>query len=93
MHTPDSKAAMAEWGVQPLTDWPAHSPDLNPEENVWAWAEKKLRKAEKSTDSVAAFKRRTVDACKRYPSGRKLIASLPGRMAKCILRKGANIGK
>ena len=80
-------------GIRPLKDWPARSPDLNPQENVWAWAEKHLRKREKSRDSVTTFRRRVVDVCKRYPSGHKLIPSLPSRIAKCMLRKGANIGK
>jgi hypothetical protein len=60
---------------------------------VCGWAEVRLRKTEKAGDSVSAFKRRCVHVCKHYPSSEKLITSLPGRMAKCICRKGANIGK
>ena len=93
LHTSDTKAAMREEGLATLARWPAHSPDLNPQENVWAWAETELRKHEKKTDSVPTFKRRVAEACKRYPNKTALIPSMAGRVAKCVTRRGTNIGK
>ena len=93
MHTADAKAAMRRSGVRLLPGWPSHSPDLNPQENVWAWAQGMLRKTEKRRDSLATFKRRIVDVSKKYPSGAKLVPSMQRRVTICIHRKGANIGK
>ena len=93
MHTPDAKLEMERCGPRPLPGWPASSPDLNPQENAWAWTEKRLRKAEKKSDSFTVFKRRAVEISKQYPSGFKLVPGLPARMALCIRRSGANIGK
>ena len=93
MHTDEAKAAMQEHGVRLLQGWPPHSPDLNPQENVWAWTEKTLRKSEKRGDTLATFKRRIVDVAKRYPAGAKLVPSMTKRIATCLQRKGANIGK
>ena len=33
-HTPGAKAVMRDWGIKALPDWPANSPDLNPEETI-----------------------------------------------------------
>ena len=93
MHTPDAKAVMREEGVATLRGWPSRSPDLNPQENVWAWADDHLRKQEKKKDSIAVFKRRVVASCESYPSKLALVPSLAGRMSKCVKRRGDNIGK
>ena len=93
MHTREAKAAMKEEGMRPLPHWPAHSPDLNPQENVWAWAEKELRRTEKKEDTFSTFKRRVAQACKRYPNSSALVPSMSKRFAECIKRKGAMIGK
>lgn len=35
LHTDDAVAALAEYDIRLLPDWPPNSPDLNPQENVW----------------------------------------------------------
>ena len=55
LHAPVAKRAMKEAGVSVLPKWPKYSPDLNPQENVWAWAEKKLSEGEKSNSPFEAF--------------------------------------
>ena len=54
VHMQEANAAMLDCGVRLLSPWPAHSPDLNPQENVWGWAEKQLRKHEQHTDTFTA---------------------------------------
>ena len=93
MRTEEAKKAMQACGVRRLPGWPAHSPDLNPQENVWAWTEKHLRKAEKSTDTLTVFKRRIMDSSNRYEGKEKLVPSMVERVTLCRKLKGANLGK
>ena len=93
MHTPEAEKVMKDSGVRLLAPWPAHSPDLNPQENVWGWAEKQLRKAEKMDDAFTVFKRRIIQLSIQHNSKHTLVPSLAGGVSRCLERKGANIGK
>ena len=93
LHTDAAQAAMRDCGVRLLSPWPPHSPDLNPQENVWAWAEKALRKQEQRTDTFSVFKRRIIQACQKYVAKAKLLPSLAGRMEQCLKLRGGPIGK
>ena len=84
---------MRECKVRLLPAWPAHSPDLNPQENVRGWAEKELRKAEKKSNTFTVFKRRIIQISQQYEGKDNLVSSLAGRIALCLKRSGANIGK
>ena len=84
---------MREGGVKVFPKWPGFAPDLNPQENVWAWTEPDLRKGEKLRDTFETFQQRFLKTCKAYPDGRKLIAGMPKRMRLVIDKDGANIGE
>ena len=81
---------MAEAGITVLPGWPSYSPDLNPQENVWAWAETRLRDLEVDTDSFGHFQKATRAVCD-YPSasGVKLIPAIAKRLQAVIEAKGA----
>lgn len=93
LHAPVAQTAMTEVGLSCLPRWPGYSPDLNPQENVWAWAEETLRDDEQIKDSFEVFQKRVLKACKDYPFGGKLVGSMAKRMKLLLDKKGANIGK
>ena len=93
LHGPAAKVAMQVGGITVFPKWPGYSPDLNPQENVWAWAEPDLRENEKLRDTFEVFQERLLKTCKAYPHGRKLMDGLPKRMRLVVDREGRNIGK
>ena len=93
LHAPVAKAALSQVGASCLPKWPGYSPGLNPQENVWAWAEETLREQERDKDSFEVFQKRVLKARNDYPCGGKLVASMAKRMTLLLDKKGANIGK
>ena len=51
-----------ETGVTVLAGWPSYYPDLNPQENVWAWAENRSRYLEVDADSFGHFRQKLMRA-------------------------------
>ena len=88
LHAPPAKAAMAEFGIEVMPDWPKYSPDLNPQENVWGWAERMLRQEEERSDSFPDFCRRVLRVARRYPAD-NLIPSMHHRIKAVLKAKGA----
>ena len=93
LRTPEALDVMKKHGIRISPNWPAHSPDLNPQENMWGWVEPKLRKEEKKTDTFAVFKRRVLAVCKKYPAPEKLVPGLAQRIATCLALGRAHLGK
>lgn len=89
LHAPEAKRAMREHGITTLPDWPAYSPELNPQEHVWARSEPQLRDLEDDGESFDAWKKKVLKAVKQYPSPEKLVASMARRCKECLARKGA----
>ena len=89
LHTDAAKAALSEFGIEALPDWPKYSPDLNPQENVWSWMESALRKEEQKTDTFAVFSRRLHRVGHQYPNAQNLIGSMANRVKEVLNAKGA----
>ena len=91
--SPVAKTALAETNVKVFPNWPPYSPDLNPQENVWPWAENKLRQIEGKNSSFDDFAEKCVKAVGAYPDGKKLIPSMSKRMSTCVTSEGRTIMK
>ena len=88
-----AKKVMAENNVSLLPFWPGYSPDLNPQENVWAWAETELRRLETGKDKFPVFQKNCLKAVKAYPGAKKLVGSMAKRCQKILLSKGGSADK
>ena len=79
LHCPEAKAMLKKYNITVLQGWPKYSPDMNPQENVWAWAEPALRKLEKPQDTFAKFQKKVLKAVRAYPSAGKLVPAMAKR--------------
>ena len=87
LHTKEAKAALKQYGMRALPGWPPHSPDLNPQENVWPWIDRRLRK-DNTLTSVAKLKRGLLRVARGYPA-EGLVESVGKRFQECVDAKGA----
>ena len=76
LHTDEAKKAMRENGMSTVPGWPMYSPDLNPQEHVWKWAEDELRRLEKRGDSFETFQKKLVKSVNKYKGAEKLVGSM-----------------
>ena len=88
-HSAELKGEMRHWNLKALPNWAAHSPDLNPAENMWPALTKQLKLVEAKTDGFLGSKKKLLRAARRYPSSEKLVHSLAVRMEECCQRSGA----
>ena len=93
IHAPPAKAVMKDFGINVFPDWPKYSPDINPQENVWSWAEDEHRERELKSDTFDVFKQRVLKAVRKYPGSDKLVGSMAVRMQEVVDLKGAMIGR
>ena len=77
---------MRENGLSTLPGWPMYSPDLNPQEHVWRWAEDELRRLEKKGDSFEVFQKNMVKAVNKYKGSENLVGSM-ARKIKTVCDK------
>ena len=90
LHKPVAKAAMKAANITVLPQWPKYSPDLNPQEHVWSWAETHLRdELETGSDSFETFQKNVVKAVNAYPSSSKLVGSMARKCKELLERSGA----
>ena len=75
-----------------IEDWPPHSPDLSPIENVWGWVDAEVQK--KGCKTFAEFKQAVLDTFKSVPIGmcERLIDSVPKRLQRVQQRNGGKCG-
>jgi len=92
-HAPEAKRAMKRQGMKVLPEYPPYSPDLNPQENVWPWAEKELRKLGTPRDTFETFQKKAQQAICNYVSPEKLVASIAKRCRRCLEKHGEMIEK
>jgi hypothetical protein len=88
LHAPSTKAAYRDAKIT-TGPWPKYSPDLNPQEQVWSWAEPQLRRLETGADGFSDWHKKVLKAVHAYPAKEKLIPSMARRCTALVARSGA----
>lgn len=89
-----AKGVIKEWNgrsgtrVELLDPWPPNSPDLNPIENVWSYVQARVDRM--GCRTFDEFRGAVLREIQNLPRSflRKLVASMPSRLAACEKAKG-----
>lgn len=83
---------MKEKVLRPIKPWPAHSPDLNPVENVFAWMKRFVQKQMPTTE--LALRQAIIDAWDAVPleMTTKVFDDMPRRVLQVIRLEGKMTG-
>ncbi|CAF1225235.1 unnamed protein product [Rotaria sordida] len=90
--TRDIKALFEDLSIN-ILPWPAHSPDLNPVENLWAIIDKKFKKIPMHTIQELNESLRSEWLSVESTICANLIKSMPKRIAEYVKAKGGAIEK
>lgn len=84
----ETKAFLQQQGVKVVACWPANSPDLNPIENLWAWAQRQINKQDIHT--LKDLERAVVAVWRSIPTKmlQNLASSMTTRLHKVEAAKG-----
>jgi len=88
LHAPPAKAALKNGNMTVEPNWPKYSPDLNPQEHVWSWAEAELRRLETGRDTFPAWQKKVLAAVAKYPAKGKLVGSMARKCREVLKRSG-----
>lgn len=90
-HTQFAKYLQTTHSIQGLKGWPAHSPDLNPIENIWGWMEKQLERRQYA--NLAEYEKCVKSIWDSLPLEliRKLYTTMRKRLTECIKAGGQRI--